>query len=184
MKRSGEPASAGQVHRQGDGDHLLPVRWLVRGRLRPLSSKGCVLLHFACWAQDHGFDPVDIYARARPRVPPLRPDQLLFFKPWTQIRRPLSLDLLCGDLCAVGEDALVRVLLDVTTGRWHPPAAFTHWVVTKSGVMAGEARDLDPADHPDQFGQHFCFVRLFGMPDMAEWGYAEAANLRPKAGFA
>jgi predicted nuclease with RNAse H fold len=47
-------------------------------------------------------------------------------------------------------------------------------------VIAGEARALDPPDQPDHQGQHFCYVRLFAMPDMAEWGYTNASNLKAK----
>ena len=53
--------------------------------------------------------------------------------------------------------------------------AFTHWVVV-DGKIAGEAHSVEPAGN----GQSFAFVRLFNMPDCAEYGYIETAHLRSK----
>jgi hypothetical protein len=52
---------------------------------------------------------------------------------------------------------------------------FTHWVVV-DGKIAGEAHSAEPAGD----GRSFAFVRLFNMPDCAEYGYIETAYLRPK----
>ncbi len=52
---------------------------------------------------------------------------------------------------------------------------FTHWVV-EQGQIVGEAHSVQPAND----GQSFAFVRLFAMPEMAEYGYIESVKLRPK----
>lgn len=52
---------------------------------------------------------------------------------------------------------------------------FSHWVVV-DGNIAGEARDVKSAE----VGMCFAYVRLFNMPEMAEFGYVETAHLRPK----
>lgn len=53
--------------------------------------------------------------------------------------------------------------------------AFTHWVVVE-GKIAGEAHSVESGDN----GQSFAFVRLFNMPEGAEYGYIETAYLRSK----
>lgn len=53
--------------------------------------------------------------------------------------------------------------------------AFTHWVVVE-GKIAGEAHSVESSDS----GQSFAFVRLFNMPEAAEYGYIETAYLRKK----
>ncbi len=52
---------------------------------------------------------------------------------------------------------------------------FTHWVV-EQGQIIGEAHSVEPADD----GQSFAFVRLFAMPEMAEYGYIESVKLCSK----
>jgi len=54
--------------------------------------------------------------------------------------------------------------------------AFTHWVVEGNEIV-GEARDVEAADD----GLAFAFVRLFAMPEMAEYGSIESSRLRPKS---
>jgi len=54
--------------------------------------------------------------------------------------------------------------------------AFTHWVVEGNEIV-GEARDVEAAD--DSLA--FAFVRLFAMPEMAEYGSIESSRLQPKA---
>ena len=54
--------------------------------------------------------------------------------------------------------------------------AFTHWVVEGNEIV-GEARDVEAADD----GLAFAFVRLFAMPEMAEYGSIESSRLQPKA---
>jgi hypothetical protein len=53
--------------------------------------------------------------------------------------------------------------------------AFTHWVVV-DGKIAGEAHSVEFGNN----GQSFAFVRLFNMPEGAEYGYIETAYLRSK----
>ena len=53
--------------------------------------------------------------------------------------------------------------------------AFTHWVVEQSRIV-GEAHSVQAARH----GTSFAFVRLFGMPECAEYGYVESEKLRAK----
>lgn len=52
---------------------------------------------------------------------------------------------------------------------------FTHWVVVDRKI-AGEAHSVEPGHN----GQSFAYVRLFNMPEGAEYGYIETAYLRPK----
>lgn len=52
---------------------------------------------------------------------------------------------------------------------------FTHWVVVE-GKIAGEAHSVESGDN----GQSFAFVRLFNLPQCAEYGYIETAYLRSK----
>lgn len=53
--------------------------------------------------------------------------------------------------------------------------AYTHWVVVDDQII-GEAHSVEPVSN----GQSFAFVRLFNLPDMAEYGYIETAHLRRK----
>lgn len=53
---------------------------------------------------------------------------------------------------------------------------FSHWVV-EQGQFIGEAREVDQ----DKNGISFAFVRLFGMPEMAEYGSIETAKLQAKS---
>ena len=63
----------------------------------------------------------------------------------------------------------------------HGPIAsdprFSHWVV-EQGQIVGEAHSVEP----DGRGMSFAFVRLFSLPDGAEYGYVETAKLRAKNG--
>jgi len=53
---------------------------------------------------------------------------------------------------------------------------FTHWVIAE-GHVVGEAREVQP----DQNGTCFAYVRLFQMPERAEYGRIEKQYLRSKA---
>ena len=53
--------------------------------------------------------------------------------------------------------------------------AFTHWVVVDEQII-GEAHSVEPTSN----GQCFAYVRLFSMPEMAEFGYAATEHLRSK----
>ena len=53
---------------------------------------------------------------------------------------------------------------------------FTHWVVTEDQII-GEAREVKP----DQNGTCFAYVRLFQVPEGAEYGRIEGKYLRHKA---
>ncbi len=52
---------------------------------------------------------------------------------------------------------------------------FTHWVI-EQGHILGEARDVRPANN----GTCLAYVRLFGAPEMAEYGTVVRCNLRDK----
>ena len=54
---------------------------------------------------------------------------------------------------------------------------FTHWVVQDAQVI-GEAHSVEA----ESGGISFAFVRLFAMPEMAEYGSIESEKLRPKVG--
>ena len=53
--------------------------------------------------------------------------------------------------------------------------AFTHWVVV-DGQIGGEAHSVEPGEN----GISFAYVRLFNMPECAEYGSIESAHLRSK----
>ena len=53
---------------------------------------------------------------------------------------------------------------------------FTHWVV-EGGTIVGEARNVEP----DADGISMAFVRLFNVPEMAEYGSIESSKLRAKS---
>ena len=54
--------------------------------------------------------------------------------------------------------------------------AFTHWIVAE-GQVIGEARAVKPEEN----GTSFAYVRLFNMPECAEYGWTENKHLREKA---
>jgi hypothetical protein len=66
----------------------------------------------------------------------------------------------------------------VTVGT-NPPIVsdpqFSHWVVV-SGKIIGEAHSVKAASN----SQSFAYVRLFSMPEMAEFGYVATVHLRTK----
>lgn len=53
--------------------------------------------------------------------------------------------------------------------------AFPHWVTVDDQII-GEAHSVEAADN----GRSFAFVRLFNMPENAEFGYIETAHLHRK----
>ena len=53
--------------------------------------------------------------------------------------------------------------------------AFSHWVVV-DGQIVGEAHSVKNSGN----GQSFAIVRLFNMPEMAEYGYIDSARLQLK----
>jgi hypothetical protein len=53
--------------------------------------------------------------------------------------------------------------------------SYTHWVI-EAGHILGEAREVQP----EKNGTCFAYVRLFGAPEMAEYGTIERRNLRGK----
>ena len=53
---------------------------------------------------------------------------------------------------------------------------FTHWVVAEGHIL-GEAREVQP----DKNGTCFAYVRLFQMPEGAEYGTIERKHLREKS---
>ncbi len=54
-------------------------------------------------------------------------------------------------------------------------ARFTHWVV-EQGNIVGEAHSVESNGN----SMSFAFVRLFNMPEVAEYGHIETARLQAK----
>jgi len=54
---------------------------------------------------------------------------------------------------------------------------FTHWILEQEQIV-GEAHSVEPSTN----GMSFAFVRLFNMPEMAEYGYIESIRLQTKNG--
>jgi hypothetical protein len=79
-------------------------------------------------------------------------------------------------LAGMSRELQVPVIL----AKWNVAAVsdpeFTHWVV-EEGTIVGEARDVEP----DAGGISMAFVRLFNMPEMAEYGSIESSKLRAKS---
>ena len=78
---------------------------------------------------------------------------------------------LAGLCCEMGVPA-------VAVGMVRPVVsdpAFSHWV-TEGGRIVGEAKEVEPEDN----GISFAYVRLFAMPEMAEYGSIKTHQLRPK----
>lgn len=80
---------------------------------------------------------------------------------------------MAGFLAGMSRAAGVRAI--VSAQRLVSEPAFTHWVVVQ-GKIAGEAHSVEPSNN----GQCFAFIRLFNMPEGAEYGYIETAYLRKK----
>ena len=74
-----------------------------------------------------------------------------------------------------GLSAAVGVVAIAPAQQLVSDPAFTHWVVV-DGKIAGEAHSVEPGSN----GRSFAFVRLFNMPEAAEYGYVETAHLRSK----
>ena len=67
----------------------------------------------------------------------------------------------------------------ILVGSGRPIASdpsFSHWVIVE-GQIVGEARDVEPGGN----GISFAYIRLFGMPEMAEMGSIESVHLCPKS---
>ena len=54
---------------------------------------------------------------------------------------------------------------------------FSHWVMEEARIV-GEAHSVELGDN----GMSFAFVKLFNMPDCAEYGYIETCRLHAKNG--
>jgi hypothetical protein len=80
---------------------------------------------------------------------------------------------MAGFLAGLSQAAGVLAIAPVQ--RLVSDPGFTHWVIVK-GRIIGEAHSVEPKDN----GRSFAFVRLFNMPDGAEYGYIETAYLRGK----
>jgi len=74
-----------------------------------------------------------------------------------------------------GLSSAVGVVAITPAQRLASDPAFTHWVVV-DGKIGGEAHSVKPGGN----GRSFAFVRLFNMPEAAEYGYIETAYLRMK----
>ncbi|HUT56332.1 MAG TPA: hypothetical protein VNA25_00495, partial [Phycisphaerae bacterium] len=79
-------------------------------------------------------------------------------------------------LAGMGRELQVPVVLVKPHVAILSDPEFTHWVV-EGGTIVGEARDVEP----DASGVSMAFVRLFNMPEMAEYGSIESSKLSPKS---
>jgi hypothetical protein len=79
-------------------------------------------------------------------------------------------------LAGMGRELQVPVVLVKPHVAAVSDPEFTHWVV-EGGTIVGEARDVEP----DAGGISMAFVRLFNMPEMAEFGSIESSTLRAKS---
>jgi hypothetical protein len=80
---------------------------------------------------------------------------------------------------------MARFLADVSNGagvlaiapgqRIQSDPSFSHWVI-KDDRIIGEAREVQPTGN----GSCLAYVRLFGAPDMSEYGSIQRRNLRAK----
>ncbi|MBP7937746.1 MAG: hypothetical protein KA354_24165 [Phycisphaerae bacterium] len=80
---------------------------------------------------------------------------------------------MAGFLAAISQTAGVVAIAPAQ--RLISDPAFTHWVAVDDQII-GEAHSIEAAEN----GRSFAFVRLFGMPESAEYGFIETAHLRRK----
>jgi hypothetical protein len=79
-------------------------------------------------------------------------------------------------LAGMSRELQVPVILAKSNVAAVSDPEFSHWVV-EEGTIVGEARDVEP----DVGGISMAFVRLFNMPEMAEYGSIESSKLRAKS---
>jgi hypothetical protein len=79
-------------------------------------------------------------------------------------------------LAGMGRELQVPVVLVKPHVAAVSDPEFTHWVV-EGGTIVGEARNVEP----DAGGISMAFVRLFSVPEMAEFGSVESDKLHPKS---
>lgn len=127
-----------------------------------------------------GFPYLEWYSEANGRVViELAPDQLEVIgrpipacesDPISREDQQRKMNKFLGELCtAAGAE-----LAPVKTVNSDPE--YSHWVI-EQGCLLGEAREVQVQSN----GMCFAYVRLFDMPEMAEYGNIPARNLRPKA---
>ncbi len=78
-------------------------------------------------------------------------------------------------LTGLSEKMQVPAVLVQTGTKPISDPAFSHWVIVH-GQIVGEARSVKDAGN----GQSFAYVRLFNMPEMAEYGYMDSVRLQFK----
>ena len=78
-------------------------------------------------------------------------------------------------LAGLSQEVQVPAILVQARTKPVSDPAFSHWVVV-DGQMAGEAHSVEDAGN----GQSFAYVRLFNMPEMAEYGYMDSDRLQLK----
>ena len=78
-------------------------------------------------------------------------------------------------LAGLSQEVQVPAILVQARTKPVSDPAFSHWVVV-DGQMVGEAHSVEDAGN----GQSFAYVRLFNMPEAAEYGYIESARLQLK----
>lgn len=81
---------------------------------------------------------------------------------------------LAGFLAELGRELRVPAIA-ISGAQAVSDPGFTHWVVAQ-GRIIGEAREVEPESN----GTCFAFVRLFAMPECAEYGSIPARNLKKK----
>jgi len=78
-------------------------------------------------------------------------------------------------LAGLSQEMQVPAILVQASSKPVSDPAFSHWVVV-DGQIVGEAHSVEDNGN----GQSFAYVRLFNMPDMAEYGYINSARLQLK----
>lgn len=80
-----------------------------------------------------------------------------------------------GFLASLSNAMQVPAVVTDSRGILVSDPAFSHWVVVGNEII-GEAHSVEDQGH----GQSFAFVRLFSMPECAEYGSIETHQLRDK----
>ena len=78
-------------------------------------------------------------------------------------------------LAGLSQEMQVPAILVQAGSKPVSDPVFSHWVVVDSQIV-GEAHSVEDNGN----GQSFAYVRLFNMPDMAEYGYIDSGILQLK----
>jgi hypothetical protein len=153
--------SARQVGQVGDMTAGLPPHDYVKDR------RG----YFEWYSEDNGrvvleLDPEQVKVIGQP-IPWIESDPVS-----REEQQGHMANFLAGLCRSVG--APVAVVVGTPATLVSDPA-FSHWVVVENEIV-GEAHSVEPGEN----GVSFAFVRLFAMPEMAEYGSIEAERLLVK----